>query len=278
VLHIAMCGIGASSAGLKGVLIALIISAAVRWILFGFAVTREAKRQRIKISLRGFGRTSEVLVTFAMPSALAGLSALLAIWIGNALLVKQENGLGQMGLYAAAISLRALLLFFPALVNNVGVAVINSFSNLRNVAEFRTAFWGNFWATSASLAVGATLLFFLGKTILGLFGRDFVEAGTLLDVVILGTIMEGLSIAAYQVVQSSARMWASLVLVSLPRDVLIVTCAWFLVPRWGALGLAMASALSWSVALLMIFLITAKIGVRPTSGDKWYQTLQRDDA
>jgi O-antigen/teichoic acid export membrane protein len=272
ILHFAVCVALALLGGIQGVITALIVSAASRWILYGWVLASEAKRQRIEVAIGALSAESRVLVTFAAPAALGGVSALLAIWLGNAFLVRQENGLGQMGLYAAANNLRALLLFFPALVNGVGVSVINNFAKPGHFLEYRAAFWANLWITCATLVAGATALAFAGSALLSLFGREFVGASLLLNVMIAGAVVEGIGIALYQIVQSRARMWLSLCLISLPRDFLFVALAWVLVPKHGALGLAISHGLALVAALLLVFLITMKLGLAP-----WANGVQRQE-
>jgi O-antigen/teichoic acid export membrane protein len=165
-----------------------------------------------------------------------------------------------MGLYAAANSLRGIVLFLPALVNNVGVSVINNFYGSRHLGGYRAAFWGNFWVTCVSLLMGAPFLLLFGEPVLRAFGRDFIEAVPLLRVVFFSALLEGLSVAAYQIVLSRARIWTALYSISLPRDCLIVGLAWFLVPKHGALGLALSQALSYAVALLLTLRLASNIG------------------
>lgn len=263
VLHFGICIALALLGGLQGVIIALIISAATRWICYGRILSAEARRQRIRVTIHELRRESRVLIAFAAPAALAGVSALLAIWVGNALLVRQENGLGQMGLFAAAQSLRGLLLFLPALVNGVGVSVINNYASPGYSAEYRASFWANLWITCGSLAAGAAALALAGSVLLGLFGREFVEASLLLKVMIASAVVEGIGVALYQIVQSRARMWLSLCFITLPRDILFVTLAAILVPQEGALGLAISHGLALVTALLLVLLIAIRLGLTP---------------
>jgi O-antigen/teichoic acid export membrane protein len=260
VLHVSICAASGWMGGLRGVLIGLIVSSAVRWVLFNAALRKEARRQGIEISMKRLGSEAKVVATFATPAALAGMSALLATWAGNAILVRQESGIGQMGLYAAANSLRGIVLFLPALVNNVGVSVINNFYGSRHLGGYRAAFWGNFWVTCVSLLMGAPILLLFGEPVLRAFGRDFIEAVPLLRVVFFSALLEGLSVAAYQIVLSRARIWTALYVISLPRDCLIVGLAWLLVPKSGALGLALSQAMSYAVALLLTLWLASNIG------------------
>ena len=265
IFYVPICALLALFGGLQGVLIALIASAGVRWLFFNFVLAKELKRQGIRPTVKGLRYALGLLFTFAAPAALAGVSALTAIWIGNAILVRQENGLAEMGIYTAANTLRVLLLLLPALMGNVGTSIINSFLEIRHVGRYRTTFWATLLVTCASLVVGAAALLLPGKMFLGLFGAEFVVAAVLLPALLGGAVLEGISIAVYQIIQSRARMWTSLFLVSLPRDCLMVALAWVLVPHHGALGLAVAYLLAWGVALTSIILISLRIGFPATA-------------
>ena len=97
--------------------------------------------------------------------------------------------------------------------------------------------------------------------LLRMFGRSFDGGHSVLVILMLATIPEALAVAAYQIVQSQSRMWLSLFAVAVPRDGLIVVTAYCLVPHYGAAGVAWAYVLGWSVALVSILLIVARLGL-----------------
>ena len=62
-------------------------------------------------------------------------------------------------------------------------------------------------------------------------------------------------------VQSQAKLWLSLFVVALPRDTLIVLAAYTLTPSLGALGLAAAYLIGWTVALCTTSALTVRLGI-----------------
>jgi O-antigen/teichoic acid export membrane protein len=96
---------------------------------------------------------------------------------------------------------------------------------------------------------------------LSVFGEQFTGAADVLMTLMVSAGLEAAAVAIYQIVQSKGRMWLSFFTVSLPRDVLLVTLAWWLVPQFGALGLATASAASWLVCLGVIACIAWQLGL-----------------
>jgi hypothetical protein len=75
-------------------------------------------------------------------------------------------------------------------------------------------------------------------------------------------VVESIAGSFYQVVQAESRMWSSIFVIILPRDVLIVLISYHLVPRIGALGLAAAYTAGWTVACLTTAIFAARLGIR----------------
>ncbi len=261
VMHVASVVLATYWWGLAGAVTAIVGSAAVRWLLFNIALRAEARRWGIVIRYRDALSERMILHRFAVPAAIAGLSTMPAVWLSNVFLAQQPGGYGQVGLFSAANNLRNLLLFLPALTNNVGQALLNNQKGRRDQARYTKVFWANTAATSALLLAAAAAVAIFGKLLLGLYGSAFVEAYPVLMVLLLAAILEGHAVAVYQVIQSQERMWLSLLTVSAPRDVAVVAIAYVLVPTQGATGLAIAFAMSWLLALAVIVSIVHRTGI-----------------
>jgi O-antigen/teichoic acid export membrane protein len=65
---------------------------------------------------------------------------------------------------------------------------------------------------------------------------------------------------ASQLIWSREKIWLWFSLVAAPRDVMVIFVAYFLVPHYGALGLAASYALSKTFALVAALGINSKIG------------------
>ena len=90
-----------------------------------------------------------------------------------------------------------------------------------------------------------------GKFALSLYGEEFVAGYRILMVLLVGMIFESIGLSVYQIIQAQEKMWLSLYLVALPRDVSFVSLSLILVPTSGALGLAWAYALSVAVSVVI---------------------------
>jgi len=261
VSHVVLCALGAWWWGLEGVLAGLAISAVTRWILSYWVLRRESEREGITLSYRGAWQESTILGRFMLPAAVSGLSTMPAVWAANALLVRQPAGYADMGLFAAALSLKNLVLFVPGIVNVVGMSVLNSKKAEEKDKHYRQVFWVNLAVTAVALLLGVIGIGALGEWLLRLFGQSFTEGYWVLLILLLAVTFEGLSLGLYQIIQAQEKMWISLFAVALPRDLLLVGLAYFLVPIYGALGLAIAHWVSWTVAFSVILCTVYMIGL-----------------
>jgi O-antigen/teichoic acid export membrane protein len=259
--YFVVCGIGTAAAGLTGAFAGMVVSGAIQVFTLRFYLVRECARQGIAIQLRGLSRESSVITRFAIPTALPGLTMMPAIWIGNVLLVRQPGGYSSMALYSAATTLRVLVLFLPALMNSVGLSLLNEQRGLGNRQRYAAVFRSNLAVTLSVTAMSAAGVAILGRSLLRVFGRDFVAGYPVLLILLIATVPEAMWYVLGQIPSSRERMWLAFTFGVIPRDLCMVGLAWVLVPSKGPLGLAYAYAISWSVAVAMMAVgITRRTG------------------
>jgi O-antigen/teichoic acid export membrane protein len=246
--------------GLDGALVGFVLAAALRWWLHARAIRSEAETIGIRVIRRGLGKERSVLFRFALPAAISGISTLPALWLANAFLVRQPNGLSEMALFAAANNLRILVLFLPNLLNGVGTSLINNQLSAGDRNEYSKVFWMNVSLTSAATIAAAAVIAFTGPAVLRLYGQDFVSGYPVLLVLLGATVLEGVALGPYQVIQSRERMWLSLFVIAIPRDLSLAVLAYFLTPQHGAVGLAYAYVLAWLLAATAIAFSSYRIG------------------
>ena len=267
--YLAFCTGLAWQAGLKGAVIGLAISGFVQFVLLSAALLTQCSVQGIQIRCTGIMQERPILLKFALPAALSGFTTMPALWLASAFLVRQPNGYSQMALYSASFSLMTACLFLPSIVNTVGMSLINHHRATGRDSEYRRTFWINL-SVSTTIGVFATcVLALFGRDILRLFGKDFNDGYTVLLILLVATIVQCISVALYQIIQSQARMWLSFLAVSLPRDLLVVILAYALIPAHGAIGFAAAYVTASTMALIAIITIVWRTGLRPVDdGDR----------
>lgn len=262
VVYAAVCTALAWTGGVSGAVAGLAISAAAQCAILAAALRSEAARHGIAPARRGIWQERRIVTAFALPASLTGLVTLPALWAASALLAQQPGGYDQLALFGAANSFRVMVLFVPQTINNVGMSVLNN--QLRGGREdYRRVFWLNAVATVGAALAGAIAFVAGGPLLLRIFGAEFVEGNRVLTILLGVAVLEAISLAAYQVVVSNSRLWTSLACIGLPRDLGLVMIAAFLVPRFGAVGLATSHALGWVLGVIGTLAVASRLGLRP---------------
>jgi O-antigen/teichoic acid export membrane protein len=260
--NLAGAACGAWKFGVGGAIAGLGVACAIQWLMFRWTVHSACREEGIVVSRSGLVEERHLLFSFALPAALGGLSSMPALWLANAFVVRQPGGFAQMGLYAAAFSLRSFVFFLPSLFNRVSMSLLNNQKGLQNWGAYGRVFKMNVVSTGVSVFFGAIAVATLGVRLLAAFGRDFTEALPVLLVLLVATIFEAVTGSLYQVVQAESRMWSSIFIIMVPRDLLIVLMAYRLVPTMGARGLATAYATGWLIACVATAVFVSRIGIR----------------
>jgi O-antigen/teichoic acid export membrane protein len=255
-----LCTVGAWAYGLPGAVVGVALSAFTQFVVLGAYLRLEASRQGIAVRFHGMWRERAVLLGFAVPASLGAWLFQPALWMATALLAQQPNGYDELALFGAANAFRSLVMFVPQAVNNVGMSLLNN-QMPSSPDGYRSIFFLNAIMTTVAAVSAAGALFLAGSPLLSLFGPGFTEGRAVLGIMLVAGVVEALSAAAYQIVVSHSRIWTSLALVSVPRDVTLVLIAALLTPTLGAVGLATAYATGWSLALLGVLAIVSRLGL-----------------
>ena len=255
---------GAASAfrfGLPGAVGALAGNAVLVWWLTRSAAVRELDRLGMRAGLSESLEERGIISHFALPGALTGLTAMPAIWIASAVLVRQPHGLGEMALFAAASNFRSIVLFIPGVLSGTAIPALNVAKGRGDVAAFRGIFRSTLGVTVGVTGASALAISLGAPLLLPIYGADFGKGALALAILMGSTVLDGASGIMMGAFQSTARMWTFLFAVVLPRDLTLVTAAALLAPAWGAAGLAAAYATSSGVAVTALALLTARSGV-----------------
>ena len=255
---------GAASAfrfGLPGAVGALAGNAVLVWWLTRSAAVRELDRLGMRAGLSESLEERGIISHFALPGALTGLTAMPAIWIASAVLVRQPHGLGEMALFAAASNFRSIVLFIPGVLSGTAIPALNDAKGRGDVAAFRGIFRSTLGVTVGVTGASALAISLGAPLLLPIYGADFGKGALALAILMGSTVLDGASGIMMGAFQSTARMWTFLFAVVLPRDLTLVTAATLLAPAWGAAGLAAAYATSSGVAVTALALLTARSGV-----------------
>lgn len=237
---------------LRGVAVALALSAALQTVIVWIALFRESARAGIPIVFGGIDSIKaerSMLQHMTLPASLAGFVNMMGIWLSMAILARQADGITQLALFTAANSLRMIVAFVPALINNVGFPMLSNLKGEADSAGYRRMFWTNVASVVGAALCGAIVIGAAGPYVLRLFGNSFGPGYPVLLILLFTTVPEALGISIHQAVQTHGSLWTTILCVSLPREITCVIAALVLAPRYGAIGLAVSYLLGYGVAL-----------------------------
>jgi len=243
---------GARIQGVSGAAIGLLVSALAQSLILSWMLHKEKRAQSVPNLAAPFAEERNLLLRFAVPAALSGLTSVPVLWAIQALVARSPFGFEAVAGYAAGLNFLTVVLFVPTIVNSVAMPWINRRRALAGGAGFRNALRTNLLLTATITGAAVVLLALIGRPLLGLYGSDFRNDYAAVLVLLVAALPEALTIALNQSLQARERMWRALVGINLPRDLIILIAAGLLVPRYGALGAAGAYFVGRSVGLFMI--------------------------
>ena len=239
--------------GLAGAVWGLLGSLAINWLLNQRALRRECSAAGIPYMVAGYTQELRILYQFSLPALLASIIVGPALWACSALLVRQPAGYAQLGLYFAADKWHRLILFVPVSVSAMALPVLSNLYGSDDGVRFWKVFRANVFLNLALAFAAALVIAALAVPIMSMYGQSFRSGWPALMVLSFTAIPEALNAMLGQSLVAARYMWwrfgFDVLLVAV-----LVALAWFLIPRWGALGLAVSYLSAFAVTSAGLFL------------------------
>lgn len=237
--------IGAWQAGVDGVVWGLVAVSILTWILNHRALRACARRRGIPLKLAGCLDEWRVLLSFSLPTLLAGLVGPPVYWIANTILVRQPDGYAQMGLFNAANQWRAAVLYLTGILASLTLPILTNLRGSGDLKRYRQLFLGNVLAVFLTSMAAVVPLALLAPYIMSWYGPEFAHGWPVLLRLLAVAALFAVNGALGQLLSSSGRMWQAFALSAVWAAVLL-SAAWTWQFR-GAWGLADAQLLSFAV-------------------------------
>ncbi len=249
--------VGAYVGGLNGSIWALAASMAVNWAVNHLAIRKQARHYGISLALQDFGRELPILWRFSLPAVAAGAMVSPVNWICEALLVNQEGGYGEMGIYSAANQWFNVLLFLPSMLGSVVLPVLSEQLGRNNTAQS---------LKTLVLAIKANLILVAPIVVLGslaspyimkLYGESFSGGWPTLAVVLATSALLAVQMPVGQAIAASGRLWMGM-LMNVGWAICFLGLSWLLMGH-GAFGIASARASAYCVHAIWTFGFALKL-------------------
>jgi len=244
---------GAMWGGINGAIWAYAINLFILWALSHVALRKAAYQNRVLFSYRNCWLEWSVLWRYSLPAVLSGVMVSPVKWICDALLVNQQGGYGQMGIYSATIIFQTTLLFVSSAISNPLLAML---SNAKGNISENLARLNILISWSIGILISLPLLCFPEIAQI-LFGKSYIDPQfhRAMPIVIFVTCLimykEGLA----RLLATHSLMWWGF-LSNAVWALFLIGSSYFLV-HFGATGLAASYAIAYiaNIAIILPFYI-----------------------
>jgi EPS I polysaccharide export inner membrane protein EpsE len=252
-----LLAVGAYHAGVAGALYGFGIALSLRMLLNYLLIRRAMRRHGLRMRPSLPRAELPLLWRFSLPSVLTMALWTLATWSASALLVRQPNGLAEMGLLAAANQWFSALMFVPGVLTQV---LLPTYAE--RLAGARPGEAGKLALRSALvILLGAVpivaLLMAFSPWIATLYGPEFASGGAVFAVVFLAAGVMAPYGALTNYLVARQRMWTRLA-ISLVWTVALLAGAAILVER-GAIGVASATLIAYAIRVAVTYVYARRL-------------------
>jgi O-antigen/teichoic acid export membrane protein len=233
--------------GLTGALAASICSNLFACAISGVVMRSECRRWRIPLNFDGWSIELPLIWKFAIPVFLSSIWFMPLEWAMNAILVHQQDGYAQLGLFSAAKQWFVIMLYLPNIVSGLTFPML---SNLwaEDRLKCRRFMVMNTWILLAlTLLLAGPVAIFAGQA-MRIWGKDFSSGTWVLLVLCARALTTPPNIVVGQAIWAMGSTKAG-IFFSLFRGAFLLLIYLCLL-QFGALG--MAGAFATSDLLLML--------------------------
>lgn len=238
--YIIFTAVGAWLGQVTGVLVGFVLASAFRSAVFGYMLGVVRRSHGVPNAGTLDPQEFWLIWRFALPAGLAGFVTMPCLWLVTVLVARQPDGLSLVAMFAVAHQVRLAVLQLPALLNAVSFSVLSRLKARDEASDFRRVFWSNLIVSLGFSALVVTVLILVADQVLGLYGGKFTDGRWLLIILLVSVLPEMLATSFYQLIQSAGRMWQSLFLIAIPRDLLYLLLAALFLPTYGVTAAAAA--------------------------------------
>lgn len=248
--HIALTALGAWLGQITGALLGFVLASALRTVVFGYMLNSVCLAHGVMEKIEFDRVEMRRMWRFALPVGLAGFVTVPCLWLVTVFVARLPDGLALVAIFSVAHQVRLAVLQLPSILNAVSFSVLSRLKSLNEAIAFRRVFWSNLAVNLGFSTLVVAVLIFAAEPMLRLYGRDFADGRLVLVFMLASVLPEMLAMSLYQLIQSAERMWHSLFLIAIPRDLLYLFLAALFLPSYGVTAAAAAYLTAQSLGLL----------------------------
>jgi O-antigen/teichoic acid export membrane protein len=189
-------------------------------------------------------RESRLLWSFSLPAMFSSMLVVPVTWLTNAILAKQPNGFGELGLFNAANQWRILVIFIPALLTSAMLPILSETHGRADKGDFVRTVYLNLRMTWVTAFPFAVLVILLSEPLALLYGREFMKCENIIVVLMISCFLAVVNGAVGTALAGSGQMWLGSTF-NFGWAIVLTAASMVLVPRYGGLGLGLAYLMAY---------------------------------
>lgn len=230
--------------GLGGVICGILSAQCLVFLLSAILLKEELKISKLYITFYGLKAELKTLLAFNIPSILGSIMVSPINWVCAAILVNQKGGYLEMGLFTAANQWRLALLFIPMSLGKVLLSILSNLNAEGNGAGSNRVLMYNIYVTACLSVLTFIFAILFGDYIMGAYGSGFEGSANVLMVLVAVAGLTAINSVIGTALQSKGLVWVGFGFNAL-WGIQLLAWSYFLCPKLGALGLALANLLSY---------------------------------
>jgi O-antigen/teichoic acid export membrane protein len=262
-LFVAAIGAGASVAGLLGAVCGFVAGSTIRSIIMGGAALARLRLEKDRerpLPWREIwsNPTRREIFAFQIPAGLAAFLTLPTLWLIPTILTRNTQNFSDMALYSVILMIKSLVVL-PASI--IALALQPSVERAWQFDQVDTAIRVFRTGTAVTLGIVVTvaLIFAVFATqAMSVFGASFVVGAGNLRWMMVAAVAEALTVSLVMRVQASSRMWSSIVVTLLPRDLAMLCIVVAFSAQYGLSAAVFAHMVGALVSLAGTFWLSAR--------------------
>jgi O-antigen/teichoic acid export membrane protein len=246
-----LVALGAYLAGVKGALWGVTCAQAVQSLVNAMLLLQAMRRDSIKMRLVLPWAELPILWRFSLPGLLTVGLWTVPTWTASVMLVRQPEGMGEMGLLAAANQWFSALMFVPGVLNQVLLPIYSERLTGDQRPEAGKLALRSTHAVLLGMAILVAPMVLLSPAIAGVYGAEFRSGAAVFALLFLTAAVAAPYGALGNYLAAEERMWTRFHINLMWAAVLIVGA--LLLIEHGALGVALATLIAYAARTALIY-------------------------
>jgi len=235
--------------GLNGAMIAYAVAAGIGLIVNQRMLKEEIYKNNLVINYRESWHEWKVLLRFTIPAILSGSVVTPVTWWANVILVNQNNGYIQMGIFNATNQWRIALAFLPGVLAQPTLPLLADLYGTRAFVQYRKLLFLNLNIVIISVLIPAIGISIAAPWIIDAYGINFSSGALILRIMLLTTVLSSSIGVIGSAISSIGKMWQGFIINIIWAFAFI---GYFSSQNHDALRLALAYLVSYLVHLFTV--------------------------